>query len=255
MAFIALLFALFLDQWLAGAIIALMATVSAALEAYGTRHAEKTLKALFDEIPKTIRLKSGGQEHEVALQAVQAGDTVVLRHGEMLPFEGKLLSSEGSFDESSITGELLARPYLRHDLLKAGYINTGGAVEIEALGDFEHSSYRKILQLVEEGKRHAAPFVRFSERANIYFTLFTVLFATLAYVVFHDVSRVLAVFVLATPCPLLIASPLSFIGGLNRAARSNIIIKSPTILELLAKTKVFFFDKTGTLTPRRAGFA
>jgi heavy metal translocating P-type ATPase len=248
LAILTLFLALFLSEWLAGAIIALMAAVSAALETYGTRRAEKTLRGLFEAIPKTVRLATESGEHEVALQAVRPGDILVLRHGEMLPLEGRLCSREASVDLSSITGEPLPEIRRAGDSLKAGSVNVGAAVEIEALGDFEHSSYRRILSTVEEGKRHVAPFVRLSERANLLFTLFTLTFAGLCYVLFHDLERLLAIFVLATPCPLLIAVPLAYIGGLNRAARHQIIVKGPSVLERLAKTKALFFDKTGTLT-------
>ncbi len=139
-------------------------------------------------------------------------------------------------------------PYTETAALKSGAVNVGETLKLRVLGDFEHSSYRKILSLVEEGKKHPSPIVRLAERYNIIFTFFALLLAFGAYLASGDWSRFLAVLVIATPYPLLIAAPISFIGGLNKAARKNIVIKSPFVLELLAKTKTLFFDKTGTLT-------
>ena len=248
LALLTLITTLVMQEWLTGAVIALMVTVSEALERYGTDRAESTLRNLFYEIPKNILLYSENKNHEVSLHAIVPGDRVIIRKGEMLPIEGRLLSLRGVFNESNITGEPLPVTHIEGGHLKAGFVNMGEAIMVEVESDFEHSSYRKILEIVEKGKVHSAPLVRLSERYNLIFTLFAVSIALSAYLLSGEATRFLAVMVLATPCPLLIAVPLSFLGGLNRAAKRNIIIKSPFILELLTKTRTLFFDKTGTLT-------
>lgn len=248
LALLTLFTALFLEEWLAGSVIALMVAVSAALESYGTKQAEKTLRGLFEALPKTVLLKHGAHETEVPLQSVVSGDVILIRPNEMLAFDGYLLSEKALLNEANLTGEMEAVVYEEKKLLKSGSVNVGENFILEVRGDFEHSSYRQILKLVEEGKRHPSPLTRLAERYNIWFSLFAVILSFGAYFLFDDWSRFLAVLVIATPCPLLIAAPMSFIGGLNKAARKNIIVKSPYALELLAKTKVFFFDKTGTLT-------
>ncbi|OGI18216.1 MAG: cadmium-translocating P-type ATPase [Candidatus Moranbacteria bacterium RIFCSPLOWO2_02_FULL_48_19] len=248
LAFIALGMALFLGAFLAGAVIALMVAVSAALEKYGAARAEKTLRGLFENIPKTALIVTGGGTHEVKLSAIQKGDVLLVRPNEMLAFDGYLLSDRALLNEANLTGEMEPVAYAETAVLKSGAVNVGETLKLCVLGDFEHSSYRKILSLVEEGKSHPSPIVRLAERYNIVFTFFALALAAGAYLFSGDWQRFLAVLVIATPCPLLIAAPISFIGGLNKAARKNIIIKSPLVLELLAKTKLFFFDKTGTLT-------
>src|SRR3989344_6114558 len=248
LAFIALGTALFLGAFLAGAVIALMVAVSAALEKYGAARAEKTLRGLFENIPKTALIVTGGGTHEVKLSAIQKGDVLLVRPNEMLAFDGYLLSDRALLNEANLTGEMEPVAYAETAVLKSGAVNVGETWKLCVLGDFEHSSYRKILSLVEEGKSHPSPIVRLAERYNIVFTFFAPALAAGAYLFSGDWQRFLAVLVIATPCPLLIAAPISFIGGLNKAARKNIIIKSPLVLELLAKTKLFFFDKTGTLT-------
>ncbi len=248
LAFITLVAALVLREWLSGSVIAFMVAVSAALESYGTKRAEKTLRGLFEALPKTVLLKHGAHETEVPLQSVQSDDVLLIRPNEMLAFDGYLLSKKALLNEANLTGEMEPVLYEEQKLLKSGSINVGEELLLRVRGDFEHSSYRKILRLVEEGKKHPSPLSRLAERFNIWFSVFSLALAVVAYVIFDDWNRFLAVLVIATPCPLLIAAPMSFIGGLNKAARKNIIIKSPYVLELLAKTKVFFFDKTGTLT-------
>ncbi|MFZ2187360.1 MAG: heavy metal translocating P-type ATPase [Candidatus Moraniibacteriota bacterium] len=248
LAFLALGTSLVLGEFLAGAVIALMVAVSAALEKYGATRAEKTLRGLFENIPKIALIVTDAGTHAVSLPAIREGDVLLVRPNEMLAFDGYLLSDRALLDEANLTGEMEPVVYEETAMLKSGSVNVGQVLTMRVLGDFEHSSYRKILSLVEEGKSHPAPMVRLAERYNIYFTFFSLVLAFGAYFSFGDWQRFLAVLVIATPCPLLIAAPVSFIGGLNKAARKNIIIKSPLILELLAKTKMFFFDKTGTLT-------
>lgn len=248
LAFLALATAFVLGQFLAGAVVSLMVSMSAALENYGSRKAEKTLRGLFENIPKVaLRVISTGTE-EVSLQDIHTGDVLLIRPNEMLAFDGRLLSDRALLNEANITGEMEPVVYVETAVLKSGTVNVGTPIKLQVLSDFEHSSYRKILSLVEEGKIHPAPMVRLAERYNIYFTLFALALAFGALAFFQEWGRFLAVLVIATPCPLLIAAPISFIGGLNKAARKNIIIKGPLVLELLAKTKMFFFDKTGTLT-------
>lgn len=248
LAFIALGTAFLLGAFLAGAIIALMVAVSVALEKYGTVRAEKTLRGLFENIPKTALIVTDAGTHEVRLAAIQKGDVLLVRPNEMLAFDGHLMADRALLSEANLTGEMEPAVYTHMAVLKSGAVNVGETFKLRVLGDFEHSSYRKILSLVEEGKLHPSPIIRLAERYNIFFTFFALALAVGAYFFFGDWQRFLAVLVIATPCPLLIAAPISFIGGLNKAARKNIIIKSPFILELLAKTRLFFFDKTGTLT-------
>ncbi len=247
-AFLALLTASFFGEWLSGAVLALMVSVSAALESFGTHRAEKTLKGLFERFPKEMRVETKNGVVAMPIQSVQPGDTFFVRTHEMIPLDATLVSESALLDQSSLTGEMEPVEYRLGQYVKSGCTNLGAAISLEAYGTFEHSSYRKILTLVEEGKRQQSPLVRLAEQSNWIFTLVTLAFAFGALFLFRDWERFLAVLVIATPCPLLIAAPVSFLGGLSRAARNGIIIKSPIVLEALAKTKTLFFDKTGTLT-------
>ncbi len=248
LALLTLVTAFLLHEWLSGAVIALMVAISAALEVYGTHRAEKTLRGLFEALPKEVMVVHGTERESVALQAVKNDDVLEVRPNEMVAFDGYLLSQKALLNEATLTGEMEPVVYEETRLLKSGSVNVGEMLQMRVRGDFEHSSYRQILSLVEQGKRHPSPLSRLAERYNIWFSLFALALALAAHFLFGGWERFLAVLVIATPCPLLIAAPMSFIGGLNKAARKNIIIKSPYVLELLAKTKVLFFDKTGTLT-------
>jgi len=172
LAFIALGMALFLGAFLAGAVIALMVAVSAALEKYGAARAEKTLRGLFENIPKTALIVTGGGTPEGKLSAIQKGDVLLVRPNEMLAFDGYLLSDRALLNEANLTGEMEPVAYAETAVLKSGAVNVGETLKLCVLGDFEHSSYRKILSLVEEGKSHPSPIVRLAERYNIVFTFF-----------------------------------------------------------------------------------
>lgn len=237
-----------MGAWLVGAVIAFMASVSAALEEYGSARAEKTLRELLERFPKTVTEDLGNDETRIIdIHEAKPGIMILLRPNELVPLDGEL-QTEALINESNLTGEMEPRVYRAGSILKSGSINVGKMIRLTVSGDFEHSSYRKILSLVEEGKKHPSDTVRLAEKYNIAFTGITLVLAFGAFIVFGDMGRFLAVLAIATPCPLLIAAPISFIGGLNRAARGGIVVKSPKILELLVKTESLFFDKTGTLT-------
>ncbi len=237
-----------LGEWLVGAVISFMVAVSAALEEYGSARAEKTLRELLDRFPKTVMVEISADEiDEQDIHSVKDGDIIFIRPNEMIPLDGELLSL-AMLDESSLTGEIGPREYRIGERVRSGSVNVGEMIKISVRGNFERSSYRKILSLVEEGKKRPSDVIRLAEKYNIAFTVVTLLLSFGAYLVFGDMDRFLAVLAIATPCPLLIATPIAFIGGLNRAAREGIIVKSPKILELLTRTRTIFFDKTGTLT-------
>ena len=247
-AFLALFTAAAFGEWLSGAVLAFMVSVSAALEIFGTRRAEKTLRSLFESIPKEVLMQTDAGNVAKPIQDVQDGETFLVRTGEMVPLDAILLSESALLNEANLTGEVEPVTYTAGKFIKSGCVNLESMITLQAKGTFEHSSYKKILTLVEEGKRKQSPLVRLAERSNIVFTFVTLVIALAALFIFQDWGRFLAVLVIATPCPLLIAAPVSFLGGLSRAARNSIIVKSPSVLEALAKTKTIFFDKTGTLT-------
>lgn len=247
-ALLTLVVAAALGEWGAGAIIAVMISLSRALEVYGSQRAEASLEELFRLLPKTALVYREGALVEVSLQSVKLGEVVSVRHQEMIPLDGKLKSATGVFNEANLTGEMEPVVYRMGHPLRSGIVNASEAVEVVVTGDFEHSTYQSMLSIVSEGKRQPSPLVRLAEELNWPFTIVTLMLSLAAYFFTGDPDRFLAVLVIATPCPLLIAAPIAFLGGLSKAAREKIIVKTPAVLEQLARSKTIFFDKTGTLT-------
>ncbi len=247
-AFLALITSIFLGEWIAGAIVALMISLSRALERYGTRRAEASLEELFRMLPKSALVERQGVFAEVPLQDIRIGETISIRHREMVPLDGRLISLQGLFSEANLTGEMEPVVYRSGKRLRSGIVNMGEAVAVSVVGDFQHSTYQSMLSIVSRGKREPSSLVRLAGRLNWPFTAITLLLSLGAYFITGDMERFLAVLVVATPCPLLIAAPIAFLGGLSKAARRQIIIKTPETLERLANAQTIFFDKTGTLT-------
>ncbi len=248
-AFLAMVLAIFTHEYLAGTVIALMYTGGEALEEYASRRAEASLSALLARIPKTAPVKrDGGILEEVPLAEIPAGAIVIVRNGELVPLDGLLASPRAVLSLANLTGEPLPETIAAGAVIKSGSVNEGEAFELIVSGTLATSTYAKIIDLIKNAKSHQAPFVRLAQQANLPFTLLTLLISSGTYLLTHDLTRVLAVLVIATPCPLIIAAPVAFIGGLSRAASRNIIVKTPAILEIIAKVKTVFFDKTGTLT-------
>lgn len=236
-------------EWLAGSVVALMITGGEALDVYASRRAESALRALLEKIPKTCVVKEkDGALHEIPIQEVKNGAVIVLRSNELIPLDGTLLSAVAEINEANLTGEVLPVVFEKGSFLKSGAVNVGTTIELLVEGSFASSTYMKIVHLVDEAKSHPSRTVHLAETFNFPFTAITLLLAGAAWYVSGDIARALAVLVIATPCPLLIAAPIAFIGGLSRAARHNIIIKRPVTLEALTSAKKIFFDKTGTLT-------
>ncbi len=247
-AFLAMALAAFTHEYLAGAVIALMYASGEALEAYASRRAEASLAALLARIPKTALVKRGTDIEEMPLAAVPTGATIVVRGGELVPLDGLLVSPRAVLNLANLTGEPLPETIAEGAVVKSGSVNAGEAFEIVVSGTLATSTYAKIIDLVKNAELDQAPFVRLTAAANLPFTFLTLGISGAAYLLTGDVGRVLAVLVIATPCPLIIAAPVAFIGGLSRAAGRNIIVKTPTALETIARVTTIFFDKTGTLT-------
>ena len=248
-AFAAMALALFHGSYIAGSVIALMFCGGEALEAFASGRAESALSKLGDTIPKTCLVKTGATYHEVPIQNVREGDVILIKRREIVPLDGTILTPEGAvLDMANLTGEAEPVTAAQGTQIRSGAINIGATMELSVVGDFSSSTYHKIVSLVEEAKAHPARTVRLSEKASIYFTLATALIVAIVYAVTGDLGRVLAVLVIATPCPLIIAAPVAFVAGMSRAAKESILIRKPEAFESVAKATHVFFDKTGTLT-------
>jgi heavy metal translocating P-type ATPase len=237
-----------------GAVIALMLESGRALEDYGVRRARSSLSLLADRIPRTALVLSDGEGDvavPVVLEEIKQGSEILVRHGEVLPLDGELLSERALVDESSLTGEPYLLDKVRGDEVRSGTVNQGPPLTMRVIREARDSTYRQILQLVEAAQDGSAPMARLADRYSLVFSAVAIALAGGAWWFSGSLERALAVLVVATPCPLILGVPIALMGGVNRAARDKIIVKRLAGLEVLAKLSFLMLDKTGTITVGR----
>ncbi|MCT1479253.1 heavy metal translocating P-type ATPase [Microbacterium sp. p3-SID336] len=257
LAVVAMVATLAVGEYIAALIIVLMLSGGEALEDFAGRRAKRDLSALLDRSPRVAHVLRHPEDAdtdeavEVPVDEVAVGDVLLVRPAEIVPVDGALLTDEASFDESSLTGESL--PVTRHSGAEvlSGAINGSRAIRLRALRTGADSQYQQIVALVHEAESSHAPIVRLADRFAIPFTAVSLVLAGTAWALSGDATRFAEVLVLATPCPLLIAAPVAFLGGLSRAAKSGVIMKSGAVIEQIARVRSAAFDKTGTLTQGR----
>ena len=237
-------------EYLASLVIVLMLSGGEALEDYAEGRARRELTSLLDRSPQTAHryTRSTAEVTDVAVGEVNIGDTLLVRPAEVVPVDGVLTSPEAQLDTSALTGESLPVQATTGDRLLSGSVNGGRAITMRATARVEDSQYQRIVSLVEEASQSRAPLVRLADRYAVPFTIAALLVAGLAWYISGDPVRFAEVLVVATPCPLLIAAPVAFMGGMSRAAHSGIIVKNGGTLEKLSRARTVIFDKTGTLT-------
>ena len=235
-------------EYIAALLVVLMLTGGEALEDYASRRAKRELDALLTRAPQLAHRMQGDRIVDIRADEVRPGDVLLVRPSEIVPVDATLSSVEGSMDESSITGESVPAEKQAGDQVLSGSVNGQLAVEIIASATAADSQYQQIVALVAEAADSKAPVVRLADRYAVPFTVFSLALAGVAWWLSGDSARFAEVLVLATPCPLLIAAPVAFIGGMSRAARNGVIVKGGGVLEQLASAKTAVFDKTGTLT-------
>ena len=247
-AMLAIVTAILTDEAFAGVIIVLMQTGGEAIDDYGFRKASSSLEELIARAPRLARRKENDTLREVGVDEVTVGDTLVVRPGDLVPVDGTVISGAAEVDESAITGEPLSRTKGTGDRLLSGSINVGSVFEMSATRVSGESQYSKIVELVKEAQGERPPIQRVADRYAVWFTPAVAAIAIFSLALTRSVDAFLAVLVVATPCPLILATPLAVIGGVNRAAREGVIVKSGAAIEQIGKGRVVIFDKTGTLT-------
>jgi heavy metal translocating P-type ATPase len=247
-ALLAMAGALALGEYLAGAVIALMLAGGNALEAFAAGRARRELTALIERAPRTAHRRTGEGWEEIPVEAVEVRDTLLVRAGEVVPTDGVIVGERAVIDESSLTGEPLPATYARGHTVRSGTANAGDAFELRATRRVEDSAYAALVALVREAEQRRAPFVRMADRYAVFFLPLTLAVAAGAWAISGDAVRGLAVLVVATPCPLILAAPIAFVAGLSRAAHVGVIVKGGVAIERLGDARTVLLDKTGTLT-------
>lgn len=236
-------------EYIASLIIVLMLSGGEALEDFAAGRAQRELRSLLERAPLSAHREGpDGLTQEIPVAEVEVGDVLIIKPAEVVPVDGTMLSDSGSFDESALTGESLPVDRFAGDPVISGTVNGSAALHILVTAKESDSQYSRIIALVKEAADSKAPMVRLADRYAVPFTIVALALAGLAWFLSNDPARFAEVLVVATPCPLLIAAPVAFLGGMSRAAKSGIIVKNGGTLEQLGRVKTAAFDKTGTLT-------
>lgn len=251
-ATLAIVGAALLHEPLAGLVVVIMQTGGEALEAWAVDRASNAVAALEADAPSTAqRLFDDGRVEEIEAAAIVVGDTLLVRPGALVPCDVVVVDGMSSVDTSRLTGEPLPRHAAAGTALPSGSVNGSGALTVRAERPAAESQYARIVELVRSAQASKSPLQRVADRWAVWFTPFTLAACAVAWFVSGDPTRVLAVLVVATPCPLILATPVAVIGGISRAARRGIIMRHGGALEALATVNVAVFDKTGTVTVGR----
>jgi heavy metal translocating P-type ATPase len=247
-ALLAITGSLLLREYLAGAFIVLMLSGGEALEAYALRRARSSLSALAERAPRTAHIWRRDELVTIPAEQIEVGMEIVVKPGELIPVDGVVTSGSSSVSEADLTGEAVPVRKTPGMLVMSGTVNLDGVLEMRASKRSAESKYAQIVRLVEEAQAQKAPIHRLADRYSIGFTIAALALAALSWVLSGDSIYALAVMVCATPCPLILATPIAIMSGIDLAARNGIIIKSGAAIEQLGEVDVAVFDKTGTLT-------
>jgi heavy metal translocating P-type ATPase len=256
-ALVAIISTIVIGEHIAGGIILLMLSGGESLEKYAEGQAKSALENLLRFAPTKahrVKNKSGNitepaenvDFEDITVQEINVGDTLMIKRGEVTPVDGVVVSGISSIDESMITGEPMPREVKTGSKIWSGSINTIDIIYIKTTTNHEQSTFSSIIRLVEKAQEKKAPAVRLANKFSLIFTFITFVIAGIAW--FIDPKLVVAVLVVATPCPLILAAPIAFIAGMSRSAKKGIIVKHGGVFENITKAHSFFFDKTGTLT-------
>jgi heavy metal translocating P-type ATPase len=248
-ALLAMLGALILHEYLAGAVIALMLTGGHGLEEFASSRAQRELSALLQRTPRIVHRHEVDGIGSVGIEEVRPGDLLLVKPGEVVPVDGVVVGGSAVLDEAALTGEADPVERKHGDQARSGTTNAARQpFDLRATTTSAESTYAGIVRLVRLAQASKAPLVRLADRYAALFLPLTIVIALIGWVVSGDPVRALAVLVVATPCPLILAAPIAIVAGISRAARRGIIVKGGAALETLARGKTLFLDKTGTVT-------
>jgi heavy metal translocating P-type ATPase len=247
-AMLAIVVAAILQEPLAGLIVVLMQTGGEALERYAEGRASRAVRRLEEEAPRIAHRMGASGIRDVAVDDVAIGDALLIRPGEMVPCDGVVMDGVSQVDSSRLTGEVLPVNARAGTLLMSGTLNLTGPLTLRATALTRESQYARIVELVRSAAASKAPLQRLADRYAVWFTPVTLVVCAISWIASGDATTALAVLVVATPCPLILATPIAIIGGVNRAATRHIIMRTGGALERLSAARVAVFDKTGTLT-------
>lgn len=243
--------ALVFGETLAAAVVAVMYAGGTFLESFAEGRARRDMRDLLSRVPRTATRHRNGALEDIPLDQITPGDRLLIRQGDVIPVDGTVTSDTAFVDTSALTGESLPIRLAHGADAMSGSTNAGEAFDITATREAKDSTYAGIVRLVEEAQASKAPMARLADRWSLGFLLVTVTIAFAAWWFSGDPIRAVAVLVVATPCPLILAVPVALVAGLSRAAHFGVLIKGAGPLEAMARIRTLILDKTGTLTDGR----
>ncbi len=243
--------ALTFGETLAAAVVAVMYSGGTFLESFAEGRARREMRDLLARVPRTATRHRNGGIEEVPLEDLAPGDRLLIRQGDVVPVDGRIASATAFLDSSALTGESLPVRLARGGEAMSGSTNAGDAFDLEATREAKDSTYAGIVRLVEQAQASKAPMARLADRWSLGFLAGTVTIALAAWWFTGDPIRAVAVLVVATPCPLILAVPVALVAGLSRAAHFGVLVKGAKPLEAMARIRTLILDKTGTLTDGR----
>lgn len=248
LAGISIVTSVILGQYLAGSLVVLMLSGGQTLENFAIRVASRVLQALANRAPTTAHRKKESMIEDIPVGRIEVGDLIQIHPHEICPVDGEVVAGNSVMDESYLTGEPFLLSKAPGSTVISGSVNGDGALTIRAIRLAEDSQYAKIMKVMQESEQKRPHIRRLADQLGAWYTPLAVLIAVIAWVVSGEAIRFLAVLVIATPCPLLIAIPVAIIGSISLCARQGILIKNPIVLEQIDQCGTMIFDKTGTLT-------
>lgn len=239
---------IFLEEYLAGSLVVLMLSGGETLERYAVKTASRMLEVLAKRAPTTAHRKRSDEIEDISVDKIIIEDTIVIFPHEICPVDGEVISGNGVMDESYLTGEPFLISKAPGSGVLSGSINGDSSLTIKATKLAQDSRYAKIMQVMSDSEQKRPQMRRLADQLGAWYTPVAIIIAILAWTVSGNATRFLAVLVVATPCPLLIAIPVAIIGSISLCARRGILIKNPIVLEQIDQCQTMIFDKTGTLT-------
>ena len=248
LAITAIVATLLVGEYWASLMVLIMLTGGDSLEDYASHQASRELRSLLDNSPQTAHRIKGEEITDLSVEEVEVGDLILVKPGELVPVDGRVVEGESFVDESSLTGESKPIEKKQNDELMSGSINGDAALRFKVTKAAKDSQYQTLVKLVKESEAKPAHFVRLADRYAVPFTIIAYVIGGVAWFVSKDPVRFAEVLVVASPCPLILAAPVALVAGMSRSSRNGIVVKTGTTIEKLANAKSIAFDKTGTLT-------
>jgi len=240
--------ALAIREFFAAAVISFMLASGRALESWAEGRADFALKSLIDRMPKLAnRITKTGQLEVIKIEDVEINNRLLVKSGEIVPVDG--IAQETCYlDQSALTGEPMPVLLEKEGSVISGTINAGNAFEMIASGNVSQSTYSGIVTMVRNSRAQSSPNIRLANKWALRFVPITIAMAALTFLLTGDATRTVAVLVVATPCPLILAVPIALVSGMSRATKSGAVIKGGAVLEKLSRAEIVLLDKTGTVT-------